>query len=167
MDAQSRVKLRCQQCGHEWKGRSSTGIARQCSKCRSRQIAEVNDDDHAASDAVTIMPNETVNQVAAIPIGLMDDPEIRQKMKELELARIERKIAEEGARVIPEAALINIANAQKMLLQNLHSSHVIDDNMFVFLSSMCPWCGNGSMHQIEVKPDILGWRCKSCGKELV
>ena len=33
--------LKCENCGHEWKPRNTEGKARQCSKCRSRRITEI------------------------------------------------------------------------------------------------------------------------------
>jgi uncharacterized Zn finger protein len=45
MATQDAVTLRCEKCGHSWKGRNTPGTARQCSKCRSRKIVVVGERD--------------------------------------------------------------------------------------------------------------------------
>jgi len=125
---------------------------------------EVNDDDHAAPDAVAKVPNEPAKQGAAVPNGLLDDPEIRQKMKELELVKLDNQLAElrggPNANVAERLVLDRID-----LLNVLLSTDKINKAAYCRLVSSCPWCGASSDIGLryEDASEGGGYRCASCG----
>lgn len=121
---------------------------------------EVADDERAAPDAATNMPNASVNQVAAVPNGLMDDPEIRQKMKELQVVRLEKQIAEEKASIDKSLAFNRLAGNYKYLLNCLAEKKVLSKEEFRVLAGECPWCSETTMEFDAINQK---WICKTCG----
>lgn len=100
MDDISPFSYICADCGHTWKPRSENPKRSQCSKCKSRNVSKVNQTVKGGpspinkTDYIIQSTSHKANgKLSSIPTILADDPEIKEKLKELELARIERKIA--------------------------------------------------------------------------
>lgn len=101
----------------------------------------------------------------AIPSQLMDDPEVRQKMKELQLTRLERQIAEERKLIGESTALERLDGTVRLLIINLEIMNALDSDIALFHMHHCIWCGaerDKGMHYVDSK-NI--WKCRSCGRE--
>jgi len=172
MTAQDSVMLKCDACGHEWKSRNTAGKARQCSKCRSRRITVMDPRVIIACGDATEDMKETplISKASAFsPYKAIfsDDPEVRKKMRELEIAKLDRQIAEERGIELRSDAFNRLVGQHKMLLSILHDGGFLDNEEYEFLSSECPWCGGDDMEPMEVKKGAWGWRCQKCGKEVI
>lgn len=166
MDTREAVRLRCQDCGHEWEARDNQVKRRQCSKCRSRTIAQI----PMVPDAVPI--EDQVNEPASLIKvlsrarvakefeGYLDDPEVQAKIKELQLARLEGQVAEERGRCYEHDVILRIVSQQKAILRAL--SDGMTKNLDYLLAE-CPFCGKSTMRFEEVRASTWGWKCHSCG----
>lgn len=168
------VTLRCNNCGHEWKARHTGGKARQCSKCRSRSISEVAIDDRVSltSQSPLVNSNEHTARDShqhddSIMQLLANDLEIIEKRKELELAKIERQIAEERAATIDPEVIERIVGDFKSLLFELSCKNLIPEEEYERLISHCPWCTSCSVEMVELDDGEYGWKCRYCGREVV
>lgn len=173
MAPQSSVTLRCNNCGHEWKSRSTGGKARQCSKCRSRDISEVSAKETPSEGTSSIVTDNDKHvskksyvRVTSRSQALANDPEIREKLKELELARIERQITEERGAVHDPDVLMRIVGDFKTLLFELNDSGRLTDKQYDSLVHHCPWCTSSSMEIEEFSDSEFGWKCRYCGKTI-
>jgi hypothetical protein len=99
--------------------------------------------------------------------ALADDPEIREKLRELELARIEKQIAEARGELVDSTALVRLVSNYKVLLTNINSNGYLTDGDYDTLVSECPWCGEFDIVHEEIRPNVFGWKCQNCGKEVV
>jgi len=97
---------------------------------------------------------------------LFNTVEIREKLKELEMARIERQIAEERGAISKLSALDRLAVNYKVLLYNLHDNGYLIDGDYEWLISECFWCGQYEMMSEEISKDMYGWKCHNCGKSI-
>ena len=175
MTTQDSVMLRCDGCGHEWRSRNTEGKARQCSKCRSRRMSEVHPDelvlDSTTSNPMAVrsmtMRGRSTNASSPYYDAFADDPDARKKRKELEIAKLDRQIAEEKGLGLQSDTVMRFVGRHKMLLSMLHDGGFLDDDEFEFLSGECPWCGGGFMEHVEVRNGIWGWKCHNCGKEAI
>ena len=116
----------CDDCGHTWNPRSENPKRSQCSKCKSRNVSKVN-------RAVKVSPSPLNNayciirftsqknygKQSSIPTILADDPEVKEKLKDLELVRIERQIFEEKGKLVNSRAFERHVSSYKSLLENL------------------------------------------------
>jgi hypothetical protein len=100
----------------------------------------------------------------SIQMILADDPEVKEKLKELELARIERQIAEAKGELINSRAFERHVSTFLSLLENLFENGHISELAFETLGSECPWCGECEMVYEEIGTDHFRWRCRKCGK---
>lgn len=170
MTAQDSVMLRCDTCGHEWKSRNTAGKGRQCSKCRSRKISVVDPNENASGidDAAGMNEITHAGKVASSSKAIFsDDPKVRKKMRELEIAKLDRQIAEERGIELQANSFTRHVGQHKMLLSILHDDGFLDDGEYEFLSSECPWCGCGCMEHKEIRKGDWGWKCDKCGKEVI
>ena len=90
--------------------------------------------------------------------AFVDDPDIKCKLKELELLKIEQEIARvKGALIEPE----QFENLVLQLKYHVHFDHIGESDTLDHILSMCPWCGasddDGMQH---VKGSYV---CVSCG----
>lgn len=162
------VTLRCEQCGHTWTARNIDGKSRQCSKCRSRKIIEVDCD----ADALVTERPETdmvkASQKVSFPPSLSDDPEILKKVKELELAKLDRQIREMREQSFRDGFAERLVINHLSLLVELSQANIIDEDTINRLMSYCPWCGaereDGLVYVEYPKdhPTMTGYRCASC-----
>jgi ribosomal protein L37AE/L43A len=165
--AQPRIILRCQQCGHEWKGRRSVGTARQCSKCRSRSILQVTEEDTALPDTAIVSETPPVAKTYSPSRageefnGYLDDPEVHAKIRELQIARLERQIAEEQIQLRDPQPFNRLVGSYKYLLRSLWERKALSNDAYRILISECPWCGESTMHTDE---DGSCWTCDKCGR---
>lgn len=168
MSSEHSIKLKCQQCGHEWTSRNTDGKGRQCSKCRSRKMIEMPKD----SEPVTNVPDGKViasRDAADMLTDLRNDSEVREKLKELELARLDRQIREVRGNQLSDGLAERLAIKLMDLLVELSNARAIDEDVFERLISYCPWCeANGEDGLIyedpnEDHPSKNGYRCNSCG----
>lgn len=97
---------------------------------------------------------------------LMDDPEVREKVKQLQLAKLDRQIAEERAELIDYGALGTFIASYKMLLRFLHNCGSLSDSEFELVDIRCPWCGGLFEYEEDSKADIQGWKCTVCNKSI-
>jgi len=174
MDDISPFSYICDDCGHTWKPRSENPKRSQCSKCRSRNVSKV---DRATKGVQSQINNtdciiqstsqKTYGKLSSIPTILADDPDIKDKLKELELARIERQIAETKGELKGPLALDRLISSYKVLLFNLNDNGHLTDVDYVRLASECFWCGEYDMVFEEISADHFGWRCYSCGKQVL
>ena len=70
MNSVSAVMLKCEKCEHTWKGRKTKGDARQCPRCRSRNIIEMPPEEAKPATNGSIMLKGQ-----KVPDVLLDDPE--------------------------------------------------------------------------------------------
>jgi ribosomal protein L37AE/L43A len=169
MSAQDSVTLKCESCGHEWEARNTPGKARQCSKCRSRKIGEAIKDTRRTEEGMSSeLIARSLNKGTAScnepqAASIMNDPEVREKLKELEIVKLERQIARERGCFNDERALKVVTFAYKTLIRGLYGSGFMDDEFLEFLESVCPWCGRPSILFIDDE-ESYGWKCQHCGK---
>lgn len=160
----SRHKLMCEACGHTWYPRNTSGSSRHCSECNSRQIVEV-DSSIAPSSEINPKHVEVISERTVLPIPLREDTDIRKKLKELELARLDKQIRELKSSTTPEVIVEKIVANNILLLDALYRNGAIDENEYQLMASACPWCGaagdEGLVYE-EVKGSN-GNRCVSCG----
>lgn len=97
---------------------------------------------------------------------LMDDPEVREKFKQLQLAKLDRQIAEERAELIDYGALGTFIASYKMLLRFLHICGSLSDSEFELVDIRCPWCGGLFEYEEDSKTDIRSWKCIVCNKSI-
>ena len=171
MDDISPFSYICDDCGHTWNPRSENPKRSQCSKCKSRNVSKV---DRAAKgvpsplnkvDCIIQSTSQKANgKLSSIPTILADDPEIKEKLKELELVRIEKQIAETKGELKDSLALDRLISSYKVLLFNLNDNGHLTDEDYVRLASECFWCGEYDMVFEEISTEQFGWRCKKCGK---
>jgi hypothetical protein len=165
--------LTCNDCGHTWKTRSGSPKSPQCSKCRSRDVSEVGDG--AESSNTTRMDIVRAAQAQKkIPTGfhpmpqvIADDPEIISKLKELELARLERLLAEEKEVDYNPDVLQRVVHDFKDLLFVLYCNKHLTKEQYKSIVDQCPWCTSCSMELEEFSDGESGWKCHYCGKEVV
>jgi len=113
---------------------------------------------NTSSDGKSSIERASVSQLFA------NDPEIREKLKGLELARIERQIAEAKGELINSRAFERHVSTFLSLLENLFENRHISELAFKTFSSECPWCGECEMVYEEISTDHFRWRCRKCGK---
>lgn len=166
--SQESLTLRCESCGHTWNARNTPGTSRQCSKCRSRRIEE-------AKDALDNISDASVERVPvdrgdpATPAELKDDPDIREKMKELELAKLDKQLRELKRGPNDDAVIERLVINNIELLCEMSASGTIDEKTYESLASSCPWCGanggDGLVYEEYRDGGQLknGFRCASCG----
>ena len=181
MDDISPFSYICGDCGHTWVPRSDNPKRPQCSNCRSRNVSKV---DRTAANARVPpsdtnynnqpTPQKTNGKLTSISTVLVDDPEIREKLKELEIARLDKQIAEEiGATVDPEEiaqlvddskVIAHIVSDLKSLAFVLYSKQWISKEEYEEMVRSCPWCGSCSMRRETSQHGEFRWKCQYCGK---
>ncbi len=171
MDDISPISYICDDCGHTWNPRSENPKRSQCSKCKSRNVSKVNravkggpSPLNNADCIIQSTSQKNYGKLSSIPTILADDPDIKEKLKELELARIERKIAEEKGDLVNSRAFERHVSSYKSLLDNLFENGHLTQIAFNALSSECPWCGEYEMVFEEISTERFGWICRKCGK---
>lgn len=169
MKGKSGQEFRCDNCGHVWVARNPTAARRECSKCRSTAVSLV---DQMKDEAQPEPSNYGMKRGVAnsspdeLPSWLESDNEIKAKTRELYLARLERKIAEEKAIVIKGETLERLNFILRDLINDLYLSETIDKENFDFYYSYCIWCGaegDEGMHYVESLNTVV---CSSCGHRL-
>lgn len=171
MDDISPFSYICADCGHTWNPRSENPKRSQCSKCKSRNVSKA---DRTAKTVHTPLDDKdcdiqstsqkTYGKLSSIPTILTDDPEIKEKLKELELVRIERQIAETKGELSGSLTLDRLISSYKVLLFNLNDNGYLTDEDYERLSSECFCCGEYDMVFEEISTGRFGWECKKCGK---
>lgn len=163
MSSERSIRLRCEQCGHEWSARNTEGKGRQCSKCRSRRLIEVSED--ATFSEVRPDVENAVEPKAATSNDVQDDLEIRQKAKELEMAKLEKQIRDLNGSSVSEGIAERMVANNILLLDILRRCEVLDESEYDMLASLCPWCGaRGDEGLVYDDADGRnGNRCASCG----
>jgi len=170
MGALDTIRLRCEQCGHEWNPRNTEGTARQCSKCRSRQIIELPREPEQPIIATPVpfviadtVPVKTEGRPRSRKVDeeYLNDPEVQAKLKELQLARLERQIAEEKSSIEDFEAFDRLVGNYKYLLTKLGEQHLLSKEDYRILASECSRCGGSAMH-LDVEE--ARWVCQKCGK---
>jgi ssDNA-binding Zn-finger/Zn-ribbon topoisomerase 1 len=164
----------CVDCGHTWNPRSENPKRSQCSKCKSRNVSKV---DHVtrrgkaspdeAECALKPHSSKANGKLSSIPMILADDPDVKDKLKELELVRIEKQIAEAKGELAHSRAFDRHVSNFKSLLVNLFDNGYISELAFTTFSSECPWCGESEMVFEETRTDISVWKCRKCGKVVI
>jgi DNA-directed RNA polymerase subunit RPC12/RpoP len=179
MDDSNSVMLRCDNCGHTWKPRSTEGKARQCSKCRSRRISVIEQEDShsisplAQSSKSKRISASTIPSPSNIHPSIKEDPDIIAKMKELELVRIERQIVEEQKAIVKARAIDSLAKAYYCLLDAAWLGIKLDDDTYEELVSVCLYCGStgdAGLEYIEERVNggnsVQYYQCRSCGRRI-
>ncbi len=171
MDDTSPISYICADCGHTWNPRSENPKRSQCSKCKSRNVSKVDRATKGVPSPLNIVDcviqstsHKANGKLSSIPTILADDPDIKEKLKELELVRIEKQIAETKGELINSRAFERHISSYKSLLENLFENGHLTQIAFNALSSECPWCGEYEMINEEIRIDGLGWKCLNCGK---
>jgi hypothetical protein len=158
-------------CGHSWKARSSNPKSAQCSRCKSRKVT---------SEASSTTEPETVTQGAevlktsgsservevSLPRVLLEDVDVRNKMKELQLARLERQIAKEKNGIDNTSVLDRTVTDFKLLVMWLNTKGSLDPGLSDLLETSCPWCGAQRERGMFRSRKSDNWKCRSCGKEV-
>lgn len=161
-------KVRCLRCGHVWAPRNRDAKERMCSKCRSRRTEELEDEgfpplpstqNGAEVQEGTSLPEATKN----IPRGLLDDPEVYEKMKELQVARLERQIAEEKEGKVETTALERLDSIFKILVTSVEWRSALMTDIGGFLETYCIWCGASRKNGTHYDNALGGWKCAKCG----
>jgi hypothetical protein len=163
--SRARPQLMCEACGHTWSPRNTAGASRHCSKCNSKQIIEVSDDNAVPSPEIAPHMAEVVVGKISVPPLLKDDPDIRQKLKELELARLDKQIRDLNGSSLSEGMAERMVANNILLLDILRRSEVLEESEYDMLASLCPWCGaRGEEGLVYDDADGRnGNRCASCG----
>lgn len=169
MDKDERLTLMCQECGHTWTARNTDGRARQCSKCRSRRLAEVPKNNLSEGEDAVTADADPPARTRSPASSIMDDPEVREKVKELEIAKLDRQLREVRFGVTGDEFIERVVLRQNLLLEELNRSEIIDDETLLDLASLCPWCGASGYDGLafeEFQDGRIfrnGYRCASCG----
>jgi predicted Zn-ribbon and HTH transcriptional regulator len=154
------LKLKCESCGHEWRGRNTEGKARQCSKCRSRRIIEIEEGERLTAKSVGTSMETPIDRMT-------DDADIKAKIKELQLARLDRQIAEAKGYLIDQVALGRTVEQLKETLRAFTDDDFEDEgrkSYMKYLASLCPWCGVESMSRTKIGSKSRAWKCERCGR---
>jgi hypothetical protein len=104
---------------------------------------------------------------------LSDDPDILQRLKALELARIQREIMQVKEESQDATSFERFLTTHWLLLDALHERGAISDSVHDFLRTACPWCGSERAEAIvhvesvvkNGSPEEL-FRCRTCGHEV-
>jgi hypothetical protein len=135
--------------------------------CRSRSIVRVFEEDAAVPEMVPVNKSPAL---AKSPIwsstgkgfeGYLGDPEVLAKIKELQIARLEKQIAEEEASVKELKAFNRLVGNYKYLLSYLVKKNVLSKDEYRMLADECPWCNKMAM---EFDATSGKWVCKKCGE---
>lgn len=93
--------------------------------------------------------------------GYLDEPEVHAKIKELQIVRLERQIAEEREVILNPNVIGRVVAHQKAMIRAASEGKLASIR---YIEEECPWCGECSMRFEELKPSTWGWRCNGCGK---
>lgn len=95
---------------------------------------------------------------------------VAEKMKELELARLDRQIAEERQRAIEPEAIKRLTERQNFLFGAVFSGSGMHETTYYEALSQCIFCGaegeEGLEYHEEIGKDCIGvnwYVCRSCG----
>ena len=169
----ARLSFSCVSCGYKWQGRTRTKGKRRCPKCSSRRIEEDGSDAKLIKETSTIEPVQTKQGHSPFtysgtpPNDIRDDPEVRKKLKELEIARIDTEIMKLKGEQQETSALPRTVNWIKGLIDYLNGAEIVTNDFWEELDSFCPWCGKDVGHREFIRPGVRGWRCHNCGRTLV
>lgn len=144
---------------------------RQCSKCRSRDLSEIDEDEFMsvsegrASSSRGGLTQGVLNAEAAF---LSTDPDIIAKRKELEIAKLDRMIAEERKEQSNEEILSRVILDFKKVLFHLSESDFVEDPEFYeWMMMACPFCGAEDEEGMTTDFDDFSLKCRTYGKEVI
>jgi ribosomal protein S27E len=158
-------EYRCENCGHSWVGRQQSARRRQCSQCRSTRVAAVGNpnNDGAVASTSTKTPEASPSPSFVVPGSVAKDPEVYEKMKQLQLARLERQIAEEKEGKVQTTALERLDSIFKTLVTYLEGRSASMPDIGTFLETYCIWCGASRNSGMRYDNALGGWKCATCG----
>ncbi len=160
-----RERYRCLRCNHEWTARNPSSTRRECSRCRSLRVEVVNPPTQPNPTPFTATTSaEPPPASPAVPTSLRDDPDIVKKLKELNLAKLEREIAEVKEGNIPSVALERLDAIMKLLVQFLNRVGVLGSDTADFFNTFCVWCGAERKKGMEYDDGANCWKCRTCGR---
>jgi DNA-directed RNA polymerase subunit RPC12/RpoP len=178
--SESSTIIICGRCGHQWSRRKNrVAQKRQCPKCYSRRTSEKNETEGVTRASTDIAePGGTQSTIPSLNVStsgggfppLSDDADVRRKLKELELVRIEREIRDLKGQTQDPTVFERFLVTHWILLDRLHAERVISDSDHDFLKGECPWCGaerkEGIMYSEFVEKNGVTkqmFRCMTCG----
>lgn len=160
-----RIAYKCERCGHSWVARQQSVRKRECSRCRSTRVTfadKPNDSDVANSPPETKSEMSTSSPVA-IPGSVTKDPEVYEKMKELQLVRLDKQIAEEKEGEVQTTVLEHLDSTFKILVLHLERRGALEADISTFFHSYCNWCGTSGINGTHYDNALGGWKCSKCG----
>jgi len=163
--------LKCDGCGHEWRSRRTEGKARQCSKCRSRRISEIQENFITCAESIPGVGgigkpagSHSITHPKGIIDAFAEDPQVRNKRKELEIARLDRQIAEERGHLENTETTERLALIIKALIEELNDEGMLDSGFSEYYSHYCLWCGAEDDQGVKRNSSNGIRKCVTCGR---
>ena len=95
---------------------------------------------------------------------MMEDADVQKKMKELQLVRLERQIAEEQGALENTKALERLGGVFRVFIQGLVDEGVVDTDYIDYFNHFCIWCGAEEDKEVQFNPSKNINAAVSCGR---
>ena len=163
------VMLQCIDCGHNWKPRNTPGKARECSKCGSKNIEEVDPNGASEEDQDQKRPRSSLRMISSnepppVDDEFRDDPDVKALRKELVMAELNQQIGAVSPRITDNIVFSRFSYDLKFLIRSLHQDGRLNSKTYGQLFYKCPWCGEGNMRRKDADDGAFILTCSECGR---